>query len=143
MHRIAMRLLHSDEDAKDAVQDTFEKLWSKIEIESDDEARHKLIHILRNTCIDHLRGKHTVQMDVSKMESASGYEMPTENIAEYERLIIIGLTDLQRKIYYLITHDCLEYGEVASRLNMTVESVRMNMSRARRKISDNIKKIDR
>ncbi len=143
MHRIAMRLLHNDEDAKDAIQDTFEKLWSKIEIKSDEEARYKLVHILHNTCIDRLRGKHTIQMDLSEMEKAGTYEMQTENIAEYEQLILIGLTDLQRKIYILVTHDCLEYEEVATQLNMTVESVRMNMSRARRKISDNIKKIDR
>ena len=49
MHRIAMRLLHNDEDAKDAVQDTFEKLWSKIKIKSEEEARYKLVHILHNT----------------------------------------------------------------------------------------------
>lgn len=142
MHRIAMRLLHNDEDAKDAVQDTFEKLWSKIKIKSDEEARYKLVHILRNTCIDRLRGKHTIQMDVSEMESAGSYEIPIENLAEYERLILIGLTDLQRKIYVLVTHDCLEYEEVATQLNMTVESVRMNMSRLRRRIAENIKKID-
>ncbi len=143
MHRIAMRLLHNDEDAKDAIQDTFEKLWSKIEVKSDDEARYKLVHILHNTCIDRLRGKHTIQMDVTEMESATGYEMPTENIAEYERLILIGLTDLQRKIYVLVTHNCLEYEEVATQLNMSVESVRMNMSRVRKRISENIKNIDR
>lgn len=68
--------------------------------------------------------------------------MPIENLAEYERLILIGLTDLQRKIYVLDTHDCLEYDEVATQLNMTVESVRMNMSRLRRCIAENIKKID-
>ncbi len=75
MHRIAMRLLHNDEDAKDAVQDTFEKLWSKTEIESDEEARNKFVHILRNTCIDHLRGKHTVHMEASDLEHAESYEM--------------------------------------------------------------------
>lgn len=143
MHRIAMRLLHNDEDAKDAIHDTFEKLWSKNEIESDEEARYKLVHILHNTCIDRLRGMHSILMDLSDMESTESYEMQTENLAEYERLILIGLTDLQIKIYDMVTHDCLEYEEVATRLNMTVEAVRMNMSRARRRIADNIKKIDR
>ncbi len=138
-----MRLLHNDEDAKDAVQDTFEKLWSKTEIESDEEARNKFVHILRNTCIDHLRGKHTVHMEASDLEHAESYEMQTENTEDYERLITAGLTDLQRRIYDLVTHECLEYEEVASRLNMTVEAVRMNMSRARRRISENIQKLDR
>ncbi len=143
LHRIAMRLLHNDEDAKDAIQDTFEKLWSKVEIESNEVARYKLVHILHNICIDRLRSKHTVLMDISVLENAKSYEMQTENVVEYEKLIIIGLTNLQRTIYKMITHDCLEYEEVASRLNMTVEAVRMNMSRARRRIIENIKKIER
>ncbi len=143
MHRIAMKLLHNEVEVKDAIQYTFDKLWSKTEINSDEEARYKLVHILHNTCIDHLRGKHTIQMDVSNMENAGSYEMPTENMAEYERLILIGLTDLQRKIYVMVTHECLEYEEVAGQLNMSVEGVRMNMSRLRRRIAENIKKINR
>lgn len=143
LHRIAMRLLRDDEDAKDAVQDTFEKLWTRDEIKSDDTARNKLVYALRNTCIDHLRGKHTVQLDAAAMESAGGYEMPTEDMARYERLILSGLTDLQKQIYDMVTHQCLEYEEISRRLGMTVEAVRMNMSRARKQIRQNIKIIDR
>ncbi len=143
LHRIAMRLLRDDEDADDAIQDTFEKLWAKSETDTDEEARYKLVHILHNTCIDRLRSKHTVPMDEADFETSASYEMPTENMADYERLIVIGLTGLQRKIYQMVTHDCLEYEEIATRLNMSVEAVRMNMSRARKRISENIKKIDR
>ncbi len=142
MHRIAMRLLHNDEDAKDAIQDTFMKLWSKDEIESNAEARNKLVHVLCNTCIDHIRTNHTVSMDSIDKNFESGYDDPIEDMELYERLIIKGLTKNQKRIYNLITHDCLEYDEVASRLNMTVEAVRMNMSRARRRIAENIKKMD-
>lgn len=138
-----MRLLHDDEDARDAVQDTFERLWTKTEINSDNEARNKLVHVLRNTCIDHLRGRHTVKMDASVPESAGSYEMPTENMAEYERLISNGLTDMQKQIYRMVTNDCLEYEEISLRLGISVEAVRMNMSRARKRIRENIKILDR
>ena len=143
LHRIAMRLLQNDEDAKDAVQDTFEKLWSKDEIESNAEARNKLVHALRNTCIDRLRTNHSVPLESAEADSRGGYEMPTEDMERYERLIVKGLTDSQMRIYNLITHDCLEYEEVAKKLNMSVEAVRMNMSRARKRIRENVKMIDR
>lgn len=143
LHRIAMRLLQNDEDAKDAVQDTFEKLWSKDEIESNAEARNKLVHVLRNTCIDRLRTNHTVPLETVDTEYGNYCETPTEDMERYERLIVGGLTDVQMHIYTLITHDCLEYEEVAAKLNMTVEAVRMNMSRARKRIRENIKMIDR
>lgn len=143
LHRIAMRFLKNDEDAKDAVQDAFEKLWSKDEIESNAEARNKLVHVLRNTCIDRLRTNHFVPLESVVTEFESEYEMQTEDMERYEWLIVKGLTETQMSIYNLITHDCLEYEEVAKRLSMSVEAVRMNMSRARKRIRQNIKAIDR
>lgn len=143
LHRIAMRLLQNDEDAKDAVQDTFEKLWSKDEIESKAEARNKLVHVLRNTCIDRLRTNHSVPSKSAEADFEGGYETSTEDMERYERLIVKGLTDSQMRIYNLITHDCLEYEEVARKLNMSVEAVRMNMSRARKRIRENVKMIER
>lgn len=143
LHRIAMRLLQNDEDAKDALQDTFEKLWTKEEVESNAEARNKLVHVLRNTCIDRLRTRHTVPLESAEKEFERGYEIPTEDMKRYEKLILKGLTDSQMNIYSLITHDCLEYEEVARLLHTSVESVRMNMSRARRRIRENIRIIDR
>lgn len=143
LHRIAMRLLQNDEDAKDAVQDTFEKLWSKNEIESNAEARNKLVRVLHNTCIDRLRTQHTVPLESEEPLKYYSYETSTEDMAQYEKLIVRGLTDLQMRIYNLITHDCLDYDEVAKQLNMSVEAVRTNMSRARKRIRENIKMIDR
>lgn len=143
LHRIAMRLLQNDEDAKDALQDTFEKLWSKDDIESNAEARNKLVHVLRNTCIDRLRTNHSVPLESAETDFEGGYETPTEDMERYEMLIVKGLTETQKRIYNLITHDCLEYEEVAKLLDMSVEAVRMNMSRARKRIRENIKFIDR
>ncbi len=143
MHRIAMRLLHDEEDARDAIQDTFEKLWSKNEINSDAEARNKLVHVLRNTCIDHLRCKHTVQMDESNIATLESCQIPTENLAEYERLILTGLTDMQKKIFNMVTYECMEYEEISKFMGISVEAVRMNVSRARKRIRENIKILDR
>jgi DNA-directed RNA polymerase specialized sigma24 family protein len=43
----------------------------------------------------------------------------------------------------MVTHDGVEYEEIASRLGMSVEAVRVSLSRARKKIRDNYKKLDR
>lgn len=43
----------------------------------------------------------------------------------------------------MVTHDCLEYEEISRIMGMSVEAVRMNMSRARKKIRENIKNIDK
>ena len=54
LHHIAMRYLHSEEDAQDVVQDTWLKLSGKTDVETSQEARNKLVAVLRNNCIDQL-----------------------------------------------------------------------------------------
>ncbi len=143
LHRIAMRFLQDNEDARDAVQDAYEKLWTKDKVESDSEARNKLVRVLRNTCLDRLKSRHTVSLESVQSEIDRGYEPYMEDIGCYERLIVSGLTDVQLRVYSLRTHDCLEYDEIAKLLGMSVEAVRMTMSRTRKHIRENIKKLER
>ncbi len=141
LHAVAMRLLRDDEDARDAVQDTFVKLWQAQPPASDNEARNKLAHALRNVCIDRLRTRSTRPM--VPLDDDVGQVVPAEDISDYERQILSGVTDAQRRIYAMVTHDCLEYDEIAQRLGMTVDAVRMTMSRARKKIRENIKALEK
>lgn len=143
LHRMAVRLLHDDEDARDAVQDAYEKLWTKSEIQSDAEARNKLVRVLHNTCIDRLRTHHTVPLDTVSATEERSFEAPYEDMARYEQLLLSGVSAQQRRIFTMITHDCMDYDEVAAALDMTVEAVRMTMSRTRKRISMNLKLMER
>ena len=55
LHKSALRFLKNDEDARDALQDTFFNLWRNGTVETEAEARSKLFVVLRNICIDRLR----------------------------------------------------------------------------------------
>ncbi len=143
LHRNALRILKNDEDAKDALQDTFYNLWKNEPPASDTEARNKLFTVLRNICIDRLRRRQTVPINESDLGEITVQPGFSEDMERLETLLSTGLTQIQREIYTFAVHDCLEYEEIASRLNMTVEAVRMNMSRARKRIRDNYKKLNR
>jgi DNA-directed RNA polymerase specialized sigma24 family protein len=54
LHHIAKRYLQNDEDAQDALQDTWLKLSDKGDVETSQELRNKLVAVLRNNCIDQL-----------------------------------------------------------------------------------------
>ncbi len=135
LHRSALGFLKNDEDARDALQDTFFNLWRGGTVETEAEARNKLFTVLRNICIDRLRKPQTLHLDESNIERLEVYSY--EDIGKYESLLTTGLTDMQRQIYCHVTHDGMEYEEIAETLNMSVEAVRMNMSRARKKIRVN------
>ena len=141
LHHIALKYLGSDEDAKDALQDTWLKLRSKGEVETTIEARNKLVTVLRNVCIDHLRKAREIPIDVTV--DIQAYRMDEEDIGNLEQLLQEGLTPLQKEIFNLVTHEGFDYDEIAKQLSMSVEAVRMNMSRTRKKIRENYKRLNR
>ena len=141
LHHIALKYLGSDEDAKDALQDTWLKLRSKGEVETTIEARNKLVTVLRNVCIDHLRKAREIPIDTTVEIQA--YRMDEEDIGNLEQLLQEGLTPLQKEIFNLVTHEGFDYEEIAKQLSMSVEAVRMNMSRTRKKIRENYKQLNR
>ncbi len=98
--------------------------------------------MLRNNCIDQLRKKRTVPIDTITSNDVPQCSMETEDIERLERLLQQQLTPLQRQIFNLITHEGCDYEQIAKRLSMTVEAVRMNMSRTRKKIRETLKKLD-
>ena len=142
LHHIAMRYLQNDEDAQDALQDTWLKLSDKGDVESSQEARNKLVAVLRNNCIDQLRKKRTVSIDSITSIDVPQCSIDTEDIERLEHLLQQQLTPLQRQIFNLVTHEGCDYEQIAKRLSMTVEAVRMNMSRLRKKIRETLKKLD-
>lgn len=141
LHRSAMAFLKNDEDAKDAMQDTFFNLWTNGGAETVPEARNKLFAVLKNICIDRLRKPPAHRMDEINIEGLIEQPLQYEDMDRFESLITAGLTDIQRQIYSLVTHKGKEYDEIAEYLKMSVEAVRMNMSRARKKIRNNYKQL--
>ncbi|MDE6126285.1 MAG: sigma-70 family RNA polymerase sigma factor [Muribaculaceae bacterium] len=143
LHRFAMRMLRDDEDAADALQDAYLRLRTRGEVSSDMEARNKLAAVLRNLCIDRLRQRRSVRLDHQAATDEPSYEMPGSDTDTLDRLLRTGLTPSQLRIMALVVDEGLEYAEAAERLGMTVEAVRMGMSRARNRIRENYKKLNR
>ena len=69
-------------------------------------------------------------------------KMWIEDIEQLEQTLKQQLTPLQRQIFNLITHDNLDYEQIAKQMSMSEEAVRMNMSRIRKKIRETLKKLD-
>jgi RNA polymerase sigma-70 factor (ECF subfamily) len=150
LHHIALNYLESDEDAKDALQDTWLKLRNGGKVETTSEARNKLVTVLRHVCIDRLRKQKPIPLDAVSAREMNGYRMEEDNgeyhLSELKRLETLlqkGLTPLQREIFHLVTHEGMEYEQVAEKLSMTVEAVRKNMSRTRKKMRETYNQLNR
>ena len=143
LHHIALNYLESDEDAKDALQDTWLKLRNRGDVETTSEARNKLVTVLRHGCIDRLRKAKPIPIDTISVRELNGYSMEEEDLKRLETLLQKGLTPQQREIFNLVTHEGMEYEQIAEKLSMTVEAARMNMSRIRKKMRETYNKLNK
>lgn len=141
LHHIALQYLRSDEDVQDALQDTWLKL-SDSDVATSQEAKNKLVAVLRNTCIDRIRKAKAVSINDIGVSEMPHYCVDIEDVEHLEQLLQRQLTPLQQRIFNLIAHDGCDYGQIAEQLSMNVEAVRMNMCRIRKKISETYKKLN-
>jgi RNA polymerase sigma-70 factor (ECF subfamily) len=141
--RLALRFLHSQEDAEDVLQDAFMKLWSRRnDISSRTEAEALSVVAVRNQCVDSIRRKHidTVELDAAKegctcenvVDKIERYEL----FAEVDSIIDGELTEQQRRILRMKEYEDLSIERISGILGMEESAVRMNLSRARKKIRE-------
>ena len=121
-------------DADDAVQDAVCNLWSDRVPASSEEARFRLYVIIRNVCLNKLKRKRYF-LPISECEKASDDNVLDET-ERIRSLLLASLTPLQIKIFQMATDYNLEYNVIAERLNRNIDAVRMNMSRARKKMRE-------
>ena len=138
---LALRLLPYDEEAEDALQDAFCRLWPRRDhINSNAEAEAMTTTTLRNICIDRLRKKEleTVPIDEErdKIEAEHDEAEREELIKNVEKIISTELTPLQQQIIEEREYKGRDIEEIAKRLDMQPTAVRMQLSRARKKIRE-------
>ncbi|MDE5983043.1 MAG: sigma-70 family RNA polymerase sigma factor [Duncaniella sp.] len=140
LHSTARRLLESDDDADDAVQEAFCRLWQRRDrLSGESEAEGVSVTTVRNICIDSLRQRQsrpTDQLDESSdRPDDTGTSPPLQELVEeVNTLISASLSARDREI--LIHRECdgWEFDEIAEHYGMTEASVRVAISRARRTV---------
>jgi RNA polymerase sigma-70 factor (family 1) len=146
--RFALQILQDEEEAKDVLQDTFLKLWQKREeLGKVENLEAFAIRMVRNRCLDVIRGRRTVSIELVKKnkqanEASSDSDLleNTDSVRLVKR-IISGLPEQQRMVIQLRDIEQLEYEEIAEATDLNVNAIRANLSRARKKVRDEILKI--
>ncbi len=146
--RFACQILQDEEEAKDVLQDIYLKLWQKRDdLQKVENLEAFAMRMIRNRCLDVIRGRRTVSMEVVKKaatdeeESTARDHTEITDSASLVKQIIAGLPDLQRTIIHLRDVEQLEYEEIADATQLNVNAIRVNLSRARKKVRDEILKI--
>lgn len=147
--RFATHFLKDEDDAKDVVQDIFLKLWQKrdelAEIENIDAFAMRMT---RNRCLDIIRANKVVPIDAEtdrklKEETVDVHsKIELSESANQIKRLIGKLPDLQRTVMQLRDIEQLSYDEIAEATDLKVNAIRVNLSRARKKVRDEFLKIN-
>ena len=141
MLSMAERITGNRDDAADAVQDAFVKLWLQQErYETERHARGAGMTAVRTTSIDMVR-HNSHHSDVPVEQAASAIEEVTDNERSLAYLQVCQIIDndlspSQRLIIDLREIQGLEYDEIAKRLNKSAANVRVELSRARKRVRE-------
>lgn len=139
----ANAMLGDSDEAQDALQEAFCKLWGRRKsITSVQQAEGLSVTTLRNTCIDNLRRRNSVRLE-SVEEVAKDVESAvdetgdtTELFITVERLMASELTERERQILYMRDKEAAEISEIAEEYGLSEANVRLILSRARKKVRE-------
>jgi RNA polymerase sigma-70 factor (ECF subfamily) len=147
LYRFSLRILGKVEEAEDTVQDTMLKLWMK----RDDLQTYQSVEafamvMARNLCLDRLRSADfRSQRMPARFEPASPGDpsevLEASDLGDLVRRVVEHLPEQQRLILHLRDVEGYEYEEIASTMEMNVNAVRVNLSRARKKVRETLLKI--
>lgn len=147
--RFATHFLKDEDKARDAVQDVFLKLWQKRDSLNEIENIEAFaMRMTRNRCLDIMRANKGVAIDAEtdrkmKEETVDVHRQIELSEAAIQIQQLIGnLPDLQRTVMQLRDIEQLEYEEIAKRIDLKVNAIRVNLSRARKKVRDEFIKMN-
>ena len=141
MLSLAERITGNRDDAADAVQDAFVKLWQQRgRYESTSHAQGAGMMTVRTTSID-LARRNSHRSDVPVEQAVDTVEEVTdsERSLAYQQVRLIIDNDLsanQRAIIDMRELQGMEFDDIAIRLGMQPATVRVELSRARKRVRE-------
>lgn len=144
LYRMAKRILVSHDEAEDAVQEVFLKLWNgKDSIKKYSKPEAFAMTMTKNYCLDRLKSKQASNLTIVHQNYKS-YDSRTEDQVEAKDgvsmvfEIMKQLPEQQRIILQLRDVEEYEYSEIAEVMEMNETAIRVNLSRARKIVREEL-----
>ncbi len=147
--RFATHFLKDEDSARDVVQDVFLKLWQKKEeLDQVENMEAFAMRMTRNRCLDILRSGKTVPIDaetyrhLKQITTDVHSKVELSEAANQVKQLISQLPDIQQKVMYMRDIEQMEFDEIAELTGLQVNAIRVNLSRARKKVRDEYLKLN-
>lgn len=140
--KFSLKMMQDKADAEDIVQEAFLKLWYiREKLDGYRSVEALAMQVTKNLALDKLRARRPGGPDIETLLLDSGYRSPAELLEQQDaaqriRWLIGRLPSLQQTIIRMKDVEGYELAEIAEITGTQVEAVRVNLSRARKKIRE-------
>jgi len=143
---ICLRYLKNREEAEDLLTQGFVKIFNKIgQFKGAGSFEGWMKRIMVNECLNHLRKQRILYADVEihNLSNEPNYNMTEQNLNAEELLKLIQeLPAGYRTVFNLYAIEGYSHQEIADMLNISEGTSKSQLSRARKILQNNLKKID-
>jgi RNA polymerase sigma-70 factor (ECF subfamily) len=146
LYRFVIQILKDTDDAQDIIQETFLKLWSsKEELKKIRNIEAYSMTMARNLSLDHIKSGKMRKLKLRDFDTPlSGRReesrMEHKDAMEKVKQIIESLPETQRLVMHLRDVEEMEYDEIGAIMSLNANAVRVNLSRARKHVRDELVK---
>ena len=142
---VARYILKDAQEAEDATQEAFVKLWNNQDSIDPDRVKAWLMKVTRNGCLDRLRRRRTnVEFDESYMAgevSGPMQDVSANEAREWLKRAIGSLKEPYRSLVVLRDVNQHSYEEVAGMLELNLAQVKTYLHRARKQLREQLAEV--
>ena len=142
VYRFILKNVRDEENARDIVQDSFEKLWMHLNDVSAEKAKSYLFRSAYNRMIDIIRKGKRQGAYEERHEEEHAHEEQYSDVGEILNKAVQFLPEDQRAVLMLRDYEGYSYKEIAEITKLTEPQVKVYIYRARVFLKNYIGKID-
>lgn len=148
LYNQAYRILREKESSEDAVQEVFLKLWKMHEdLDKYNSVEALASTMVKNYCIDQIRklryhekGKNDSLSLIEDLALSPADELEQNESGFILDRIVEGLPEGYRDLLRLREIEELEYDEIVKKTGLNINTLRVNLSRARKLVREKYKR---
>lgn len=131
VYRFILKNLRHEEDAKDVVQASFEKMWINRDKVENERSKSYLFTVAYHQMIDLIRKNQRVTLEEDFSSSTKSTSQPHHQLKKVLNEALYRLSETQRSLVLLKDYEGYSYEEIAKITSLSVSQVKVYLHRAR------------
>jgi RNA polymerase sigma factor (sigma-70 family) len=136
VYRFILKNLRHEEDARDIVQTSFEKLWRNRQEVNADKSKSYLFTIAYHQMIDHLRKSKRIQLKENFADTAKIHDRSPHHLKKVLEEALGRLNEKQKSLILLKDYEGYTYEEIGQITGLNESQVKVYLHRARLQLKE-------